>query len=925
MDLGDTLVAVPGARAGRALLGHLARAMAERGWKGYFTPRVLTQGRLVDELVALELPVADRVTRTLAWERALRATPRGELVPIAAHPPEPGDSNGWWRLAEQVRSVHAELAVEGRDFAGVAELLEAEGASATEVRRWSAMAGVQDRWRASLEACALLDPHEGRRAAVDNGRVRRDVDVVLIGVAEVGDLLRAALGGLRSPARALVFADEHEEHLFDDAGALRVDAWAARDVPLPLERWHVAGGPDEQARMAVALAAREGGPARADQLVLGVPDDEVVPYLERRFAASGVRARDAAGTPFERTAPALLLERLEAFLRTRSAEDLAALVRHADVDRVLAAVAEADPVARLDAYRVAALPRRIVRGPDDVPSRIRRSADATEVFQALGAQLGALVAAGAEDALELPRQLERVAAFLERLYAEHPLLAEEVDVRDGERARALRVAWAAVRSALDALAQLPAGLGGRVTAAAACALVRRAAALEGSVPPPPSAEDEPNVELLGWLELLLDDASCAVVTGFNEGRVPDSPDGDSFLPDSLRQRLELPCDLRRQARDLYTLAGLLGSDRDVHFISGRRTRDGDPLFPSRLAFAAPETEAVERVRHAQAEARFAPIEREEGAATVLPPVVQAREAPDVYTVTSFSTYLESPVLFHVRRQLRLETVDDRAAELDALGFGSLAHDVLEAFGKSALKASPDAGAIEEYLIERLHRARAERFPDSVLASVPLQMRQLERRFQSFAQFQAARSRAGWRIEQVEWMPGLDLEEGEERGGRRREMVKLDLSENEAPVWIKGKIDRIDRHTDGRWAVLDYKTGHKAKKTSSIRGRGEVWKDLQLPLYALLVTELTGGALPELGYVNLPGDGSRVELETLRAKWWNATELDRALDAARDVVRRVREGDLEDIGRLRGLDPLEEELLGVGLVVAPDLGDEEDGL
>ena len=42
LDLGDVLVAVPGARAGRALLGHLARAMAARGWTGFFPPRVLT-------------------------------------------------------------------------------------------------------------------------------------------------------------------------------------------------------------------------------------------------------------------------------------------------------------------------------------------------------------------------------------------------------------------------------------------------------------------------------------------------------------------------------------------------------------------------------------------------------------------------------------------------------------------------------------------------------------------------------------------------------------------------------------------------------------------------------------------------------------------------------------------------------------------
>ena len=925
LDLGDVLVAVPGARAGRALLGHLARAMAARGWTGFFPPRVLTQGRLVDELVELDLPVADRVTRTLAWERALRGAPWSTLGPIAAHPPAATDASGWWRLAEQVRSVHAELAVEARDFAGVAAQLEGEGASSGEVRRWQALAEVQGAWRASLDECGLLDPHEGRRAAVDSGAVRRDARVVMVGIAEVGDMLRAALSALREPARALMFAEESEGSLFDGAGALLPEAWARRDVPLPLDRWHVAGGPDEQARRAVSLAAEEGGPTRADELVIGVPDDEVIPYLERRLAATGIRARDAAGTPFDRTAPARLISLLEAFLRTRSFEDLAALLRHADLDRVLAARLDHDPVARLDAYRAAALPRRVVEGPADVPPRVRRRADPRELLEALGGLLGGLVASGPTEAHELPHQVEQLAAFLERVYGEHPLLDPDASF-EGERAehaRALRASWAAVRGALRALPELPPRLAGRVTAAASCDLVRRAAAADGDVPPAPSGADEPTVELLGWLELLLDDAPFAVVTGFNEGRVPESSETDSLLPDSLRARLGLPCDERRQARDHHLLAGLLASGKDVHFVSGRRTRDGDPLFPSRLAFAAPEAEAVERVRHAQREARFAPTEREDAGPVMLPPVVQPREAPEVFTVTSFSQHLESPILFHLRRQLRLETVDDRAAELDALGFGNLAHDVLEAFGRSALKASPDADAIEGFLVDRLHRARAERFPASVLASVPLQMRQLERRFQEFAAFQARRAREGWSIEAVEWSPGLDVPEGEEVDGRRRGMVRLDMGADEAPVWIKGKIDRIERHTNGSWSVIDYKTGHKAKKPKDVRTRDGTWKDLQLPLYALLVQELTGGALPELGYVNLPGDGTRAGLEILSGSWWHLDELDRALDAARDVVRAVRAGELSEHGKLRRLPALEEELLGVGLVVAPSTDDDEE--
>ena len=66
LGLAHALVTVPGARAGRTLLGLLGAAAAERGFKGFFPPRVLTQGRLVDELLEMSAPSADRATRTLA-------------------------------------------------------------------------------------------------------------------------------------------------------------------------------------------------------------------------------------------------------------------------------------------------------------------------------------------------------------------------------------------------------------------------------------------------------------------------------------------------------------------------------------------------------------------------------------------------------------------------------------------------------------------------------------------------------------------------------------------------------------------------------------------------------------------------------------------------------------------------------------------
>ena len=96
------------------------------------------------------------------------------------------------------------------------------------------------------------------------------------------------------------------------------------------------------------------------------------------------------------------------------------------------------------------------------------------------------------------------------------------------------------------------------------------------------------VELLGWLELPTDTAPAVIVTSLNEGFVPKSLNSDLFLPNSLRRRLQINDNQRRYARDAYALSVLLASRDEVQLIVGRRDADGNPLFPSRLLFAADE-------------------------------------------------------------------------------------------------------------------------------------------------------------------------------------------------------------------------------------------------------------------------------------------------------------------------------------------------
>jgi len=492
-----------------------------------------------------------------------------------------------------------------------------------------------------------------------------------------------------------------------------------------------------------------------------------------------------------------------------------------------------------------------------------------------------------------------VRAFLQGVYRE-PLDPEvEAERVVGESLRLLS-------RRLAELEEVPAGLAGpEVGAAEAIELLVRAVRAD-RIPPPRSTRgtragaraDAATVELLGWLDVPLDDAPAVVVTGFNEGRVPRSIGGHPFLPDSTRRRLGLADDDDRLARDVYASTVLLSTGREVCFVTGRRSAEGDPLVPSRLAFHRPEEEIPARVRHflpAEEELRSAE-EVEEGAERFARPRVERFDIPEVMSVSSFRTYLGSPYRFFVERVLKLRTVDDRARELDPLRFGSLAHDVLEAFGKEGPRDSESPDEIADFLRVRVDALVARRYGASPLPAVGLQAEQLKYRLGIFARRQAERRRAGWRIVEVEW--------------ERDPLARLDV-DGEAMA-IRGRIDRIDAHDDGRWAVIDYKTGEKTGDPEDAHRSRGAWLDLQLPLYRLLTDGMYPGE-PELGYCTLGTDEATIDF-----RWasWTRADLDDALGAARDVVRAVRDGAFWEPGRTPNEEILKA-LWGEGMIVTSE--------
>jgi RecB family exonuclease len=887
LDPSRGVLVLPGRRAAR----RVEELVAELAPPELAPPLVVTEAGLAGALAPEPLALAGPWDRSLAWRRAVEETPSEEL---AALWPAGGDELPVGALARTCARAFDSLAAEGLDAAEVARRA-ASAAALGDPSRWRALAAVEQRYRAQLARRGRIDPASAPVELARRGELREGAHVALLAVVDLPAGLRELLARVGTGLASFVFAPRELAEGFDELGALRPGFWAERDVELDAARWRAVDTPDEQARAALEHLARVSPGLAPEEVSIGVPDADVLPYLERRLLQAGCEPRFAGGTPLAATRPALLVSAALAWLAERGFEEYAALARHPDLELALARAsgAAAGSLARaLDDYACDHVPAR-VDGPWLADEGLRGSAARARALEELhGALLGLLGPLSGGGSRSPGAWALALGELVARVWPE-----DDLGARSGPD-------WTHAR-ALERLAELCAELreaGGGLEAAQLGAgelLELFAERLEGErLPPAPPQGSRPVVELFGWLELVLDDAPELVLTGANEGSLPQPSRAEPLLFEAARRALGVGAEDRRVARDTWALSAILASRPRTLVLSGRRSSQRDPRVPSRLLFRCPPAQLAERVRRAWPESSAEPAPAPLGRARYVPPSVAA-PVPTSMAVTSFRDYLASPYLFYVRHVLRLGTVDDRAQELDPRAFGTLAHAVLEDFGRSDLAGSCDEAAIAARLSEELDRLAERRYGGQARAAVRLQVEKLRRRLASFARWQARQSAEGWEIRHVEHAP---------------DGVELD------GMGLRGSIDRVDYHAgQRRWRVLDYKTGDAALPPARTHLRSKRWIDLQLPLYRYLAQGLAGDEPLAVGYVLLGRSESAdpcCELALDEEGYASALEL------ARAVIAKVRAGEFADVGREPPREPVLAALAGFGVAEA-EPGEEPD--
>jgi ATP-dependent helicase/nuclease subunit B len=392
------------------------------------------------------------------------------------------------------------------------------------------------------------------------------------------------------------------------------------------------------------------------------------------------------------------------------------------------------------------------------------------------------------------------------------------------------------------------------------------AALAGRVvrkPPQPGVA----VRILGPLESRLTTSDRVVLGGLTEGTWPPESNTDAWLSRPMRLALGLDLPERRIGLSAHDFAQLLGAPEVI--LSHAAKIAGAPTVPSRFV---QRLAAVAGARWDAATARgetylaFArELDRPERVKPEDPPKPSPPRAarPKGLSVTEIEHWLRDPYTIYAKHILRLRPLDMVDTAPGTAERGTIIHAAVGDFTKLYAKSLPAEPVRELIALGEPLFAALEDFPEARAFWRP--------RFLRIAHWFTR-----WDAERRGAIAGIDAEI---RG-------EISIPLDDGTFKLTGVADRIERLPDGRYVILDYKTG-------SARSEKQVRTGLapQLTLEAAMLRHggfkdiAANASIAEIAYVLLKGGEPAGRYEAMNFKDGTPDgHADRALQKLTELVR-----------------------------------------
>jgi|GEM_PF-5140593 len=394
-------------------------------------------------------------------------------------------------------------------------------------------------------------------------------------------------------------------------------------------------------------------------------------------------------------------------------------------------------------------------------------------------------------------------------------------------------------------------------------------------------EDSEAIEILGWLELNLDDSEYKFITGINSGNLPEFISNDPFMPEALRDKLGIRTNKFRYLRDKYILYSLMLDKKNI-FLSSKYSLTDEKLFPSKLLF---ETKNKEKMVldyfENNTQINFINKKNDKKVTTDDYFKLQIEDLNNItdISITAISSFLKNPWLFYLSRFKNLSEFKYKD-ELDALDYGNFIHKVLEEFFKSDFKNEIDPKVFKRELNFIIENTYEDYFAENVSVLIKIQKLTIIERLKSLVYNQIKLTKMGQKVLAIE------------------KTISYDFNVDGQIITVKGRIDRIDQIDKETICVIDFKSSKDSKTPDQKHlDRKKEWKDLQLPFYQFVLSKDPDykDKIIKAAYFNIPATG---DSQFLLAKWDNKF-LENFEDYMIDILREIKNCNLakEDFGNI----------------------------
>lgn len=851
IDCSSATIVFPGSRALRRFREKLAlRAQNEK--KALFLPELITVGALPEYLIDQKVDVAPPLVLEKAWFEAfkqLSPEDKKTIVPALSSDAKFSEARFFSEHLTRLRDTVSAGAFLFKDVVEKVSLPE-------EQARWEILAKLENHYLEYLTKNHISDKHALRFDALKQGMFETSQQIFLVGVTDMPSITRKFLEKAHK-VTALVGAPVEFAKSFNAFGEVKSSAY--QDFAPEVSEVTVAVDHQALGKELLIKVMNEASHASCgyDSCSVGVPRAELAWSLKSGAAELHVPLHIAGEKTYSAAASFILLELLIRYYTSNKTKDFFFLVRHPllrswikmgneGFNRMLLHSAKYWSEC-LPEYLSAQAPHRQEEGETIFALQNKLHSEFGEKLpssplHALRWAVDTLKAIVPLDAADDEESKEFIGKLIE-VHRQYELYGASLfpEVENKE-------------FLVSVLQELGAQtLGG---------------------------ESPHAVEVVGWLELLHDDASYIAITGFEEGNVPDAINNDVFLPNGVRAALDLTDNEKRKARDSFVLRNLLESRKKVFVGVAQQSSNGDILFPSQLLFLSGDTKA----KAARLKEYLAPrsvIRNIQQPETVLfSPVEFKPFHPKSLPISSFKMFLTTPEEFYLRYVERLSDVDDTATDLGPDIAGTFLHRVYERGGMESKDVSDARKLSDIYKGIYLEESRRQ-FGAATLPSVKLQLEMFWSRIAMVIAQEAIWRGEGWVCKEVEKEIPQDFE----------------INVDGEPVVIRGTIDRIDfNQALNTWCLLDYKTG---KTESSVNKqyrnkKGDTWYDLQLPLYYHAFLHELGAyrnfTEVKVGLIRLPTKRNEGELFSIAE--WSRTDFADAFEVAKECIRKMRRGEFK---------------------------------